>query len=145
MGLFYWWGGYFNILFMLLELSIGTVGVTIVGLMGVMAGLDGLDILVGLDGFVLKYSYFYFYFYFILCWEFLIIAVMASSLFTVVIVYGGVIGMGLFIFYILGVGMGLLFILFGLGVKLVFLIVLMLTYSSILIGCYLSIVYSLLM
>ena len=85
---------------MLLELSIGTVGVTMVGLMGVMVGLDGLDILVGLDGGVLKYSYFYFYFYFILCWEFLIIAVMASSLFTVVIVYGGVIGMGLFIFYI---------------------------------------------
>ncbi len=130
---------------MLLELSIGTVGVTIVGLMGVMVGLDGLDILVGLYVGVLKYSYFYFYFYFILCWEFLIIAVMASSLFTVVIVYGGVIGMGLFIFYILGVGMGMLFILFGLGVKLVFLIVLILAYSSIFIGCYLSIVYSLLM
>lgn len=42
-------------------------------------------------------------------------------------------------------GLGMLFILFGLGVKLVFLIVLILAYSSIFIGCYLSIVYSLLM
>ena len=138
-------------LLILLELSRGTGGVTIVGLMGVIVGLDGfdiligLDVLVGLDGGVLKYSYFYFYFYLILYCEFLIIALMASSLFIVVFVYGGVVGIGLFIFYILGVDLGLLLILIeGLGLMLVFLIVLRLAYFSIFIGYYLSIVYTLL-